>query len=232
MKSFETPFECCPNPKGREVIDRITGEIKWEPHSWRNANGEIETLRCQSNSCDGCLAINVMRIAGAIQLAEPTFWISLTLVGPSSAVITPRLRTFRHLVAEEVPGFQHAWAAEENPAFTGVHTHGFAHTGVRVREMPERVIQRAARRSGLGVISKIGRMEPDAPLSFYEYPMEDALDPERVERFWELNGSPDRKRLIHASRGFWRDGPLGLPIRRAEAVKIAYRRSRTNAAAG
>ena len=174
----------CPNPKGREVIDRLTGETKWEPHTRRNANGEMETLRCESNSCDVCRPTNVMRIAGAIQLAEPTYWTSLTLVGPSSAVITPRLRTFRYLVAAEVSGFQHAWAAEENPALTGVHLHGFAHTGLEGREIPERVIQRSARRVGLGVISKIGRMEPDAPLSFYEYPMEGALDPERVDRFW------------------------------------------------
>ncbi len=216
----------CNRPKGREDVDPITREITWTPYSWRDALGREHYLRCESNDCAGCRVINVHRIAGAISLASPTYWLSLTHVGEDPATITRRLCNFRAYVAEVVPGYEHAWAAEENLRQTVIHTHGYAHTGSRITEIPEHVITEQALRAGLGWRTRIGRIEPGTSIEWFKYPMECALDPERVDRFWALNSTGARHRLIHASRGFWRNGPGGPPIRREEAETLAYRRSR------
>lgn len=218
----------CQRPKGREVANPATGEVIWTPHSWRDALGQKHYLRCESNDCAACRATNVHRIAGAIALAAPTHSLSLTHVGDSPSVIIRRLSNFRAHVAEVVPGYQHVWAAEENPRQTVIHTHGYVHTGARAREIPRHVVTKAARRAGLGWINKIEPIDPDASIEWFKYPMECALDPDRVDRFWALNSAGTRRRLIHASRAFWRDGPHGEPISREEAEKLAYWRSRSS----
>lgn len=216
----------CEHPRFYERIDHSSGLIIQEPFAWTDSNGEEHYLRCRSNSCRGCVVVNAQRTVGAIDLAQPTIWLGFTLVGSSGPEICRRFSRFADYVREEVSWFEYVWAAEANPGFTGAHLHGFAHTGRSNQSIPRDVIGDARRRAGFGPIWKLGVLGQDVPAEFFWYPFKSLDDPDSIDRFFELNGSDQRLRYIHASRGFWRDGPQGDPIRRREAEVIAYRRSR------
>ena len=216
----------CPNPKGREVIDTATGAITFVPHRRGLAEEGDAFWRCEKNTCFSCTCVNGQRIAYATQLSTPTHHISITQVGPTASVITTRMTTLSYYVRQAVPEFRWVWAAEENPGENGVHTHGYFHTGKRQCDPGQKLFNDASRRAGFGRVH-YDEIEGDLPVEFYGYPMKTLSSPGLAEHFHELNGSPRRRRLIHASRGYWRDGPSGEPITRAEAEHIAYRRSRS-----
>jgi hypothetical protein len=226
IHKYEGPI--CEHPRSYERIDRSSGLIIQETIVWTDSNGEDHHLRCRSNSCRGCVVVNAQRTVGAIQLAQPTHWLGLTLVGSSGPEICRRFSRFADYVREAVPGFEYVWAAEANPGHTGTHLHGFAHTGSIQQPIPRDAIDYARRRAGFGPIWKLGTLGQDVPLDFLWYPfktLEDA-DDELIDQFFKLNGTAQRRRYIHASRGFWRDGPQGERILRRDAEVIAYRRSR------
>ena len=184
-------------------------------------------MRCGNNSCPVCGPLNGRRIAGAIQLADPPWWFSLTLVGDSSAEIVKNVSRVIHYARQDIPTLEDAWAAEHNPAHTGAHIHGYLHAGDNDRLIHEGAFDNAVRRSGVGNHWAMDPVKNPGP-SYFAYPMK-ALAGEdyEAERFLELNGPPKRRQLIHASRGFWRDGRGGPRLKnRAEAEVLAFRRSR------
>lgn len=226
LSVFSETIPTCPNPKGRQVFDTDTGEITFVPHLRSFGEEGDDYWRCERNTCFPCVCINCQRIAYAIQLAAPTHHISTTRVGPAAPVITMRMSMFSHYVRRLVPEFRWVWAAEENPGLTGVHTHGYFHTGDRRCDPGQKLFNDAAHRAGLGRVH-YGLLPPDLPVDFFGYLMKTVASPDLIDRYLDLNGSTRRRRLIHASRGYWRDGPSGEPITRAEAERIAYRRSRS-----
>ena len=127
---FNVHLPLSPDPKRRRVIDDVTGEIDYVPQPWRDEDGKDRINRCCKNSCPVCVVINAQRIAGAIMLAEPSWWFCLTLVGDSSSEIHKRVGLFIHYARKEIPSLQACWAAEENPDHTGCHVHGYFHVAV------------------------------------------------------------------------------------------------------
>ena len=223
---FNIALPPCPNPKKRRVIDDITGEIDYLPYSWRDDDGEEQSNRCEKNSCPVCVVINAQRIAGAIKLADPVWWFSLTLVGDSAGPITKNVSSVISYARKEIPTLQAVWAAEENPKHTGVHIHGYFHAGRNDREIRNGILERAVQRAGIGdrwMIDAITNPQP----GYFGYPMKSlAGEDYEVERFLDLNGSVKRRQLIHSSNGFWRDGRWGRQLKnREEAEQLAFSRS-------
>ena len=109
---FNVHLPLCPNPKRRRIIDDISGEIYYVAHTWKDEFGEKRINRCCKNSCPVCVVLNAQRIAGAIMLAEPTWWFSLTLVGECAPEIRRRVALFMHYARKKIPSLQACWAAE------------------------------------------------------------------------------------------------------------------------
>ena len=223
---FSQPVPLCPNPKGRERPDPHTGEIIFVPHGSYNHDGVFEAVRCEKNSCPSCVLTNAQRIAFAIELAVPTHVFCLTLVGDSPDVIRQHVRLFVREVRKEFRGFQCVWAAEQNPGETGVHVHGFGHTLDLDYKFRKGTIRRAVARAGVGSRYTFDPLRTAPSASYCDYLMEDLLDPDLAETFIEMNRTGARTQLINSTRKFWREGPLGVPIRRREAEKISYRTAR------
>ena len=78
---------------------------------------------------------------------------------------------------------------------------------------------------GLGPIFEIERLPQTASVIYFAYQMKDLVSDRRAS-FLDLNGTPSRQFLVHASRGFYRDGTTGKTISRSQAERLALRRSR------
>ncbi len=224
---FNVELRQCPNPKGRQVIDYLTGEIDYRPHTWRDWDGKERIYRCCKNSCPVCVVINGQRIAGAIMLAQPPWWFCLTQVGESSSVINKRVGTFTHHVRQDIASFRVCWATEENPDQTGCHVHGYFHAAGYERRVPSDVFDDAVRQAGVGHHWRIGPVRYPAAVDYFGYLMKSLVGNDYMaQRFLDLNGSPERRRLIHSSSGFWREGAAGCTLTRSRAEIIASKQSR------
>ena len=134
---------------------------------------------------------------------------------------------FSASVRQELPEFRWTWAAEPNPGKTGVHVHGYAHTGASGRVLCHVPVVRAAKSAGLGRQLELKQIEPGSDAAYFQYPMKSLADPELEDEYLALNGSSKRICLIRSSKsGFWRLGANGPTVRRAEAEVEAYARSR------
>ena len=224
---FNVELPQCPNPKGRHVIDYLTGEIHCVPHTWRDQSGKHRIYRCEKNSCPVCVVINGKKIAGAIMLARPPWWFCLTQVGESPSVINRRVSTFTHYVRQELPSLRVCWAAEENPDQTGCHVHGYFHAAGQEHRVRSEVFDHAVRQAGVGHHWEIGPVRYPAAVDYFGYLMKSLVGGDYMaQRFLDLNGSPERRRLIHSSPGFWREGAAGRTLTRSQAEVIAFQRSR------
>ncbi len=224
---FKVDLPLCPNPKGRHVIDYLTGEIHCVPHTWRDQSGKRRVYRCEKNSCPVCVVINGKKIAGAIMLAQPQWWFCLTQVGESPPVINKKVGKFTHYARQELPSFRVCWAAEENPDQTGSHVHGYFHAAGHERRVRSEVFDDAVRQAGVGQHWRIGSVDYPAAVDYFGYSMKSLVGGDYMaQRFLDLNGSPERRRLIHSSPGFWREGAAGRILTRSQAEVIAFKRSR------
>ena len=225
---FNVDLPQCPNPKRMRVIDDATGEIDYVPYTWRDHQAGKERInRCCKNSCPVCVVLNGQRIAGAIMLAQPSWWFCLTLVGDSAPVIHKRVATFIHHSRREIPSLQGCWAAEENPEQTGCHVHGYLHAALDERRICRDSLEDAVRRAGVGRHWEIDTVHDQSGVEYFGYPMKSLVGGDYMaERFIELNGSAERRRLIHSSCGFWRDGEGGPSLTRSQAEVIAFQRSK------
>jgi hypothetical protein len=223
---FNVDLPDCPNPRGREVINPHTREMTFIPTKWHDDNGEERHNRCGKNACQVCSVINARRIAGAIRLAEPPWWFSLTLVGSSAGEITKTISMFVHYARKDISSLKVAWAAEENLGHTGVHVHGFFHAGDRDHEIGNHTFDWAVSRAKVGHRWKLGRVPKEAGSEYLGYPFKSLVLLDQHELFLHLNGSPNRRQLVHSSNHFWRDGVGGPTLTRREAEKIAYEHSR------
>lgn len=225
---FNVDLPKCPNPKRRRVIDDATGEIDYVPYTWRDRQGREERInRCEKNSCPVCVVLNGQRIAGAIMLAEPSWWFCLTLVGDSAPLIHKRVATFIHYSRRQIPSLLACWAAEANPEQTGCHVHGYLHAAPDERRICRNSFEDPVSRAGVGRHWEIGPVRNPSGVDYFGYLMKSLVGGDYMaERFLDLNGSAQRLRLIHSSRGFWRDGTGGPTLTRSQAEVIAFQRSK------
>lgn len=188
---------------------------------WSPVTGEVHPWRCKRNRCPWCGPINAHLVAGAIALAEPERVFTLTLVGDDWQTIRSRVNRVTYDVRAAGGQWNVAWHVEENPRGTGHHVHG-VQWGTFV---PQRTLSWAAARRGMGFRAHIAQVRETDRASAYGLKLAAAAYSLKgadgdLERFLGLNGA----RMVHASRGFWRDGP-GRPIRSVHgAVQMSMRR--------
>ena len=224
---FSVALPECVKPRGREEVHPVTGELVHVPMLWSNQRGEITYYSCRKNSCPRCSIVNARRAALAVHLSAPVGWFSFTLVGDTWSQISERMKLCMSYIRNSISDFEWCWAVEENPRGTGNHVHGYFHTTVHGSNRLENAIEEARRRAGFGARWRWHDMPAEAGPAFCGYPMKALVDPDAAWVFLGLNGTPERPRVIHSSRDFWRDGDQGVVYRtRAEAERAAVRRSK------
>lgn len=196
----------CPTPKYPPVVDQETGEI-------------IHFVRCGKWSCWVCAAVNAQRVAGAIMLAAPSFSFTISWLRLSSPELTGVLRRFAAYLRIFDSAARICWVAELNPHGDGyiAHIHGFLHGSKKRASFYEAAIYDAKKRAGLRGISEVQGVEADGGVGYFAYLLKNLADPDRAQRFLQINSPGKRLKVMHASRGFWRDGVDGEPITRRRA---------------
>jgi len=231
--SIFAPVPRCPNPRSQMARNQMAGQMQYFAWSRPDRNGDNYLIRCGKNKCSICRVINARRISHAIHLSAPTNEFAVTQVGSTAAEIGAHMRRFIAAVRDAVPQFQCVWAAEVNPGGTGVHVHGYFHAGLQMINIRPSVFRRAQQRAHVGLHWDVRSLPTSAGASYFGYPLKSLADPELAENFVALNNSSGRRvSLIHATRGFWRDGPTGPPISRSAAERISYRRAKEKLWAG
>ena len=214
----------CPNPRMDVYVDGETGEIIERPHTyWNRYLGRHLEAPCERNSCPACAVRNARRIAGAIYVSQPTHVLPLTQVGDAYPVVRKRLTNFFTEVRRTYPSVMYTWQVEANPAGTGAHALSYLH--LEDESLSVLVLDRARARVGFGPVFEVERIPQAASVIYFGYQMKDLLS-ERRDSFLDLNGTPSRLFLVHASRGFYRDGMTGKKLSRSQAESLALRRSR------
>jgi len=214
----------CPNPKGGEQIDHETGELVYVPHQRWDYDGNVTNYGCGSNYCHECRIINARKAVHAVALAEPSHAFGLSLVGDDFWEITRRMTDFAYYGRQIDPLLRIVWAAEYFPSGNGTHVHGYLH-GSNDRRALREVFDYAPRRAGMGRQTYYDEVPDDVEDEYFQYMLKALADEIEAERFLELNCGK-RIQLVHASDGFWRDGPGGRILTRKEAEQIAFRRAR------
>lgn len=205
------PWPLCPT-KGREVFR--------DPRT-----GRLRPRACGTVRCPVCIVPVALRYAAAIALAEPERLVLLTGVAAEWSTIRKQINRYRQAVRKLGAHCQDAYHVEENPAGTGNHVHMWGWGGA----IDEAVVSAAANSAGLGLFSGVqqafvpetGRLVYGMKAVLEDRDTDGAMTA-HAERFLELNGG----RLLHATRGYWRDGAKGARlggVRQAAKVAAARR---------
>ncbi len=176
---------------------------------WCRGCGLQFPARCGRNACEWCGPVNALQTARAIALAEPERSYLLTLAGDDFQTVRARVNRLRYDVRQEVGPFFDCWHVEPNPEGTGHHVHGLQHG----RFVPVETFRRMADRRGFGRWVGLSRVRSASSAALYgvklaamaaaAYSLKGASAD--LEMFLRANGG----RMVHASRGFWREGKGG-----------------------
>lgn len=169
--------------------------------------GRAIPARCGQLSCVACLPFRVLDVGSAVGLAAPRWLVTLTQVGSRWPIIHERYTRFRQALKRGGVNTEMAFHVEPNPRGTGTHAHAWAHGGPpRTREL-----RAAADTANMGsvVLLREIHLPSDGTITALTYGMKACLTvPENggelaadAREYLDLNGG----RLVHASRGFWRD---------------------------
>ncbi len=176
--------------------------------------------RCRRNGCSWCGPINARQTSGAIALARPVRSYLLTGAGADWATVRLRVKRFRWRLRGAVREWEDCVHVEPNPSGDGGHhVHGLAWGAFPSVE----AVRAAAVREGFGRWVGLRRIRDQdaaamygvklAALSAAAYSLKGVG--QELETFLQANGG----RMVHASRGFWRDsGGASLP-----GVRVARR---------
>jgi hypothetical protein len=164
---------------------------------------------CGANTCPACLPHNARGIAMAVTLVRPEYLLTIGQLEDRWPLIKKRLNRFNlGLRRFAGPDLQHAYHVEPYGRGDRCHTHGWLHG----RTLDADVVLEAAVSAGIGSDVMLEVAHPDR-LCDYGLKLVRAdprilpgsdLWPE-AQRFLEVNGG----RLVHPTRGFWRDGATG-----------------------
>lgn len=201
-----TPRPTCPTKGHIVLVNRATGEIR------RGA--------CERLVCSVCRPAAARRQSAAIAAAQPDLFVTLTRVGDDWPTIRRRVNRFRDLIRRELDGWQDCYSVEANPRGTGHHAHLFAFAAEPFTEVDHGLFGDAAVRAGLGPIVDVTMFRIDDGAKHLGYGLKSALNPpgeksSAAEAFLVMNGG----RLLHATRGFFRDGAGGGARTLAAAIK-------------
>lgn len=187
--------------------------------------GQIVPARCKANGCPYCGRVNARLVGGAITLAGYERSITLTQVGDDWQTVRGRMRRLRYFISATGCVVEWAWHVEPNPAATGHHVHAFQ----RGSFIPQARLSDLARRCGMGGYTYIKRHRSTGRAQTYgvklagmPYGMKAAESVDTLDGYLAANG----KRLVHASRGFWKD-ETGAKVGQREAM-AAWARQRND----
>jgi hypothetical protein len=133
--------------------------------------------------------------------------VRFSLVGNDWPTTRNRIKQVSHLVRREGYEWHLAYHVEPNPRGTGRHAHGYQ----RGSFVPQALLQDVCRTAGMG-FPDIRRWEPpkqdpDKPVGYglklagIDYGLKMADTEENLRTYLDCNGG----RLVHTTRGYWRD---------------------------
>lgn len=184
----------------------LTCPVKGHLRLVNRRTGVVATGRCDRLSCPACLPRVVFDVGSAIGLARPEWLVTLTQVGGAWQQVKRRMQRLRQYMKRADLLFETAYHVEHNPGGSGLHAHMWLH-GDRPRH---RDLNRLAINAGLGEVTLVKPMRypHNGRPVMLTYGMKECLEtfdprvmPPRTIAFLEVNGG----RLVHPSRGFWRD---------------------------
>jgi hypothetical protein len=190
----------CPNMKGFYFLDE--------------ASGAVIPARCGRNTCPSCARANAYRIGMAVAMAEPRWSIHITKVGHQWATVQRHVNRIVEYVRRPGNSLVMAWFVEHDPHGEDHHVHGYG----RADDIGYETWQATAKAVGTGSIHiQKRRSDTREPVLYGLKTVLRGTDDD-VREFLDLNGG----RLVHASRGFWRDRrarPTTLRIAMKEAAQ-------------
>lgn len=198
-------------------LQRLTNLASYRTHQHHSADPDRcprfahvvgdTRLACMRTCCPVCVRAVAVEAARAIALARPTHSYRLSLVGSQWSDIHDNMTGFVRRVRRRVTKFEHAWHIEANPAGTGNHVHGWFWGATPTQHL----LREAAVVSGMGADVWMGswRVASSAD-ALIDYGMKAVTGPglgrsDEAKEFLALNGG----RVMHASRGFYRDAITG-----------------------
>lgn len=154
----------------------------------------------------------------AIADAEPSRFLTLTLVGDDWQTVRLRMKRLGHNVRDQVGAFDWVWTVEPNPKGTGHHVHAWA-TG---RFVPFAELRDLAVREGMGRMVRIERWDSHQGAEVYGfkgvgYGLKGAEATAAAASYLANNG----QRLSHQSRGFFAGGVRAAERRGVERSRAA-----------
>lgn len=168
-------------------------------------SGQVVPAACRANLCGYCGPYNARLIGGAITLATPERFGTLTQVGNDWQTVRARMKRVAYDLRAAVPDWSWCWHVEPNPRRTGHHVHFWQRGGY----VPQRLLSAVADRRGCGGVADVRawKMPSHAGTNYgvkmagvaYGMKMADASASQVA--YLAANGG----RLVHASRGWWRD---------------------------
>ncbi len=179
--------------------------------------GEVVPASCGANTCWWCGPVNARRVGGAITLAGPERWGMLTQVGDDWQTVRARFKRLTYDLRASGVQLAWCWHVEPNPAGTGHHVHYFQ----RGDFVPQRLLSNLADRRGMGRVATVKRWRPTEAATTYgvklagaSYGLKLAGKVETMDGYLAANGG----RMVHASRGFWRNRE-GEQVGQREAMR-------------
>lgn len=201
-----------PNPEGG--VERCPRKLEYQ---WQNLDtGEIRAARCRANFCPFCGPVNAGLVGGAITLAGVERMGTLTQVGDDWQTVRARVKRLAYDLRHDTGrALDWAWHVEPNPRGTGHHVHFFQ----RGDFLPQQELSRRADQRGMGRVADIRRWETKGrsgyglKLAGIGYGLKLAEAESTMGTYLRANGG----RLVHSTRGFWRDND-GQAVGQREAM--------------
>lgn len=197
--------ERCPRSRGR-WIHRYTGEWFWDV--------------CTRNRCIVCGPRKAHSIAGAIGISEPQRWGRFSLIGDDWQTARARIKRVRYDIRRAGFEWNDCYHVERNPRGTGYHAHWFQHG----EYVSQHVLQELCQKRGMGY-PFVQKWEPTSIRAHgyvlkqaTGYGLKGAHRSDTLREYLANNGG----RLVHASRGFWRDGESGGRLAGMDAARRVY----------
>ena len=170
-------------------------------------SGHMLPARCRANTCDFCLKVNALQVAGAIALAQPERAVRFSQVGDDWQTARNRMKQIAFHIRNSGYDWHCAWHLEPNPKGTGHHIHAWQYGSY----IPQATLQDLAHREGMGIPYIEAMKQNQGPVNYglkqlaVKYGLK-GVDESAPGEYLRKNGG----RLVHSTRGFWKtpDGQL------------------------
>lgn len=199
----------CPSRGDARYFDSDTGAI-WSPS-------------CGVNTCAYCIRTNAWRFTRALGVVKPSRYAVFTLLSGDWQTDRASINALFRALDRKGYRLRAAYTIEENPKKTGFHLNVWWWGP----DVPQQLLSDVAQSVGWGEVVYVerwrsGRRDGYGLKDALGYGMKDAVGSsvasptltENQETYLRINGG----RLLHARRGFWRNGVGGEDLRTAKAA--------------